>query len=124
MKKLILTFFVLIGLSSLGFAQEASQIATTKGAKELSASKASGNFEFTLPGNLTADQVEKNSTYYTHYFTVSFDANSHKATIEMMENTSKNRYVIARFLTACGISHLEVDDNNIELYDFIDDYLK
>ena len=124
MKKLIFTFFVLIGLSSMGFAQEADAIATTKGSKELSSSKESGKFEFTLPSSLTAEDVSKNAAYYTHYFTVSFDAGSHKAVLAMTENTSKNRYVIARFLTACGVSHLEVDKANVKLYDFIDLYLK
>lgn len=124
MKKLILTFCVLVGLSSFSFAQEVNEIALTKGSKELTASKESGKFEFTLPSNVTSAEVEKNSTYYTHYFSVSFDEGSHKASIEMTENTSKNRYVIARFLTSCGVRYLDVNDENIELYDFIEAYLK
>ena len=105
MKKLIFTFFVLIGISSFGFAQEANQIAATKGAKELSASKESGTFEFTLPDNVTADEVEKNATYYTHYFSVTFDASSDKASIKTIDNYSD------QIQTNQFLDHLNVDNH-------------
>lgn len=124
MKKLILSLIVLITATSMSFAQSSNEIASTKGAKELAVSKSSGEFVFTLPSNLTKEDIDKNSKYYTHYFTISFDESSHTATINMNDNTSKNRYVIARFLTACGVKYVTVDDVNLELSDFIEKHLK
>lgn len=106
------------------FAQTATDIAQTKGAKALAASKVSGEFVFTLPSNITSEDVVQNAKYYTHYFSVQFDESSHEAKIVMNENTSKNRYVIARFLTVCGVKYLAVDGTNVELYDFIEAHLQ
>ena len=124
MKKLLFTLLALVSISTMTFAQTSSDIAVTKGSNALVASKADGKFVFKLPSNLTAEDVEQNSKYYTHYFSVSFDAGSHDATVTMNENTEKNRYVIARFLSANGIKFLSVDGENVALYDFIDKYLK
>ena len=124
MKKLIYTLFILVGFSSFGFSQETNNTTRTNGSIELVSSKTSGEFVFHLPVGVTAEDVKKNSAYYTHYFTVSFDVNSHEATIHMVENTTKNRYVIARFLTACGMKYVQVDGKALELHDFVNAYLK
>ena len=124
MKKFIYTLFVLVGLSSFGFSQEVSNTAGTNGATELMSSKKTGEYVFQLPEGVTAEDVKKSSAYYTHYFTVSFDAKSHEASIHMVENTSKNRFVIARFLTACGIKFVQVDNDALEFHAFIEEYLK
>ncbi|MBL4861830.1 MAG: hypothetical protein JKY09_02280 [Crocinitomicaceae bacterium] len=121
MKKLIYTLFVLVGLSSFSFAQE-NDLAITNGATELAVSKVSGIYVFTLPDNVTKEDVAKNAKYYTHYFSVEFK--DHKATIKMTNNNAKDRYVIARFLTACKVRHIQVDDDSLELYDFIEKHLK
>ena len=112
MKKLIYTLFVLVGLSSFGFSQEASNTAGTNGATELTSSKRTGDFVFQLPEGVTAEDVKKNSAY------------SHKASLHMVDNTSKNRYVIARFLTACGMKYVQVDEKALEIHTFIEEYLK
>ena len=104
MKKIISTLFFLVGLLSFSFSQEAHQIAASKGAEDLAASKTSGVYEFTLPSTL--------------------DEASHKATLTMVDNTLKNRYVMVRLLTACKVTHVTVDDETLQLYDFIDFYLK
>lgn len=124
MKRLALALLVLVGMSSSAFSQEASNIATTKGSKELAASKVNGNFIFVLPDNVTSDQVTKSAKYYTHYFSVDFDVDSHTVKVEMKDNTQKGRYVIARFLSSCGVRYLAVDSENLELYDFLDKHLK
>ena len=124
MKKLIFALFVLVGITSMSYAQTAEDVASTKGSKELATSKIDGKFIFKMPSNVTNENVEQTSKYYTHYFTVNFDASSHNAIITMNENTSKNRYVIARFLTANGVKYLSVDGENLELYVFIEKYLQ
>ena len=124
MKKIISTLFFVVGLMSIGFAQEANELALTNGTEELATSKTSGVYEFTLPASITKEKLESSAKYYTPYFTVAFDEASHIATITMIDNTLKNRYVIARMLTACNIKFLKVDEESYQLYDFIDKYLK
>ena len=57
-------------------------------------------------------------------FKVDFDESSHKATITMSRNELKDRYVMVRLLTACKVTHVKVDDEIVELYEFIEAYLK
>lgn len=124
MKKIISTLLFVIGLVSIGFAQEAKELAVTNGAEELAISKTSGVYEFTMPSELTKEKIESNAKYYTPYFTVAFDEASHVATVTMVDNTMKNRYVIARLLTTCNVKFLQVGEDSHQLYDFIDLYLK
>lgn len=124
MKKIISTLFFVAGLMTFGFAQEANEIAVSQGATELAASKISGEYEFTLPSNLKKDEVDKYASYYTNTFTVDFDEASHTAKIKMIKNGLKDRYVMARLLTACKVKFVKVDDDSLQLYDFIDAHLK
>lgn len=124
MKKLFYTLVILLSVSISANAQETTEIAASKGTSALSDSKTSGSYVFTLPGNVTKDDVDKASKYYTHYFTVGFDEGSHEVSVNMVDNTAKNRYVIARFLTACGVRYVTVDKDNIPLHDFIEKYLQ
>lgn len=124
MKKIISTLFFVAGLVTFGFAQETNDIAVSEGATELVASKTSGVYEFTLPSNVTKDQVEASAKYYTSVFTVEFDEASHKATITMIKNEVKDRYVINRLLTSLQVRHVQVGEESLELHEFVDAYLK
>lgn len=99
-------------------------LAKSHGAEALRTSKTNGVYEFTLPSGVTADDVAKNSKYYELYMTPTFDANSHEVKIELKENADKNRYIIARFLTVCGVQEIAVDGKNYTMSQFIDTYLK
>ena len=124
MRKIIYTLFVLVGFSSIGFAQEKAEIANTNGKTELLESKLSGVYVFALPENVTAEQVEKNSSYYTSNFTVDFDNATNKATLTMVENEVISRHVVARFLSSCGVRYVEVEGENITIDQLIELYLK
>lgn len=123
MKKLIYTLFVLIGLSTVSFAQT-SDVAVAEGNTELMASKKTGNYKFTLPANLTKEDVAKNAKYYTRYFTVDFNESAHTATLNVADNDEKNRTVVARFLIACGVNKVKVDGREMEISKFMNAYLK
>ena len=124
MKKIISTLLFVVGLVSFTFAQDANNTALTNGTEELAASKTSGVYEFTLPSSLTKEDVEKSAKYYTSIFSLEFDEGSHVATITMIDNSLKNRYVMTRLLTACKVNYVNVDETSYQLYDFIDAYLK
>ena len=124
MKKIIYTLLMLVGFGSIGFAQEKAEIANSKGKVELTESKISGEYVFGLPENVTAEQVKKNSAYYTSNFTVEFNADSHESTLTLIENEVISRHVVARFLSSCGVQYIEVDGENITIDEFIALYLK
>lgn len=114
----------LIGFAGFSKAQDAGEIAGSKGKSELTASKTTGVYTFTMPDGITKEEIEKNAKYYTHYFTVAFDENSRVATVNMVSNQSKNRIIIARFLTACGLRYVDVDKSMVSIDDFIKSYLQ
>ena len=124
MRKIIYTLFALIGFASFGFAQANMDIAVSKGKSELISSKTSGEYEFILPSTLTKETVNKNANYYTKMFTVNFDEKSHEAHLTMIGQDAQSRYVIGRFLTACGVGSVEIDGENVLLMDFMEGYLK
>jgi hypothetical protein len=124
MKRFVYTLFAVLFVTFATYAQEPAEIAVSQGSKVLAESKASGEYLFSLPSNVTKEDVAKSSKYYTHYFTVDFDASSKKVTINMVVNEAKNRFVIVRFLTSCGVRFIAVDGDNVSISDFTEKYLK
>ena len=80
MKKFVYTMFAVLFVTFATNAQEPAELAVSKGTEALAKSKSSGEYTFTLPSNVTKEDVAKSSKYYTHYFTVDFDAKAHNAT--------------------------------------------
>ena len=124
MKKLVYTMFAVLFVTFATNAQEPAELAISQGIEALAKSKSSGEYTFALPSNVTKDDVAKSSKYYTHYFSVEFDANAHEAKINMVVNEAKNRYVIVRFLTSCGVRYITVDGTNVSISDFSSKYLQ
>ncbi|MFT5777187.1 MAG: capsule polysaccharide export protein KpsE/RkpR [Crocinitomicaceae bacterium] len=123
MKKIIYTLFVMLGLSSISFAQEANEIATTTSKTELANSKRDGVYQFTFVGQTTAG-IEKSAKYYENYFSIDFDESSNVATITMKVNEAKSRTVITRFLIAAGAHYVKVGGEMMSTNEFMIDYLK
>lgn len=121
MKTLITIALCFFGITSV-LAQD--NVAKSQGAAELAKSKESGVYSITLPANVTEEDVKTNSKYYELYFTPDFNSGTHVVTIKLNENTERNRFVIARFLSACGIQEVTVDSKNVSISDFIANYLK
>ena len=124
MKRLIYTLFAVMLVSFASNAQEPAELAVSKGNDALVKSKSSGEYVFTLPSTVSKEDVEKSAKYYTHYFTVSFDGGSHDASVVLVNNEPKSRYVIARFLSSCGVRFIKVDGKNMGLDDFSNTYFK
>lgn len=119
MKPLLFSIlFVLTGFWS--FSQEAI-ITDTEVFKN---SVVDGNISMTLPSEITNDEVQKYSKYYTAFFTTIFDAKSHQVTFNMVNNDPKSRRVIIRFLSANGIQFARIGERAFPLSDFYDTYLK
>ncbi len=124
MKKLFFTLIAILTLTATTFAQDVKTIAIAETKSELAASKVSGEYTYVLPSNVTAEQVKKNAGYYTSYFTVDYDASSHKATLKMNNDERISRMVMGRFLSSCGVHNLKVGDETITLDKFMEIYLK
>jgi hypothetical protein len=124
MKKLIYSIVLLVSMTSLTYAQEAESIAKSNGKVELVQSKTTGVYQFSFATDRTAESVEKAASYYTSNFTVDFDEASNTATINLVENNVTSRTVIARFLAVNQVKFIEIDGMNVEMYVFIESYLK
>ncbi len=111
-------------MTSLTYAQEAESIAKSNGKVELVQSKTTGVYQFSFATDRTAESVEKAASYYTSNFTVDFDEASNTATINLVENDVTSRTVIARFLAVNQVKFIEIDGMNVEMYVFIESYLK
>jgi hypothetical protein len=123
MKKLVYTLMFLVGFVTVGFTQEAKEIALTEGTAELDKSKTNGEYLFTFVGK-TETEISAAAKYYTHYFNVDFDESSQKASIHMIENDVKARAVIMRFLVVSGVRYADVDGEVISVNDFMMNYLQ
>jgi hypothetical protein len=123
MKALIFSFAMILSVSTL-FAQERSKVAVGPTKTEITAGKQSGEFTFVMPAGFTADEVAQNSKYYTHYFTVVFDAKTSKAKLTMVTNDEKGRSVITRFLVANGVQEVNIDGTLVNMADLFEKYLK
>ena len=127
MKKLGYTLMLLVGLTSLSFAQEEMEIdpasvVVTQGAEKLEQSKNSGNYVFVFNGKTEGD-ISGAASYYAHYFKVEFDESSQTAKLEMIENDERARAVIMRFLVAAGTRNVSVDEKVISVNDFMSNHL-
>ena len=113
----------LVGFATVGFAQEATEIAMTEGSAKLEKSKTDGEYVFILNGKTEAE-ISASAAYYSHYFKVDFDESTQKASLHMVENDTRARAVIMRFLVASGVRHADVDGKVISVNDFMTDYLQ
>lgn len=122
MKKFISILVLVLGFAGMSIAQ--TEVANSKGSKELAASKSSGTYSFVLPSRVSQDDIDKNMKYYKLYMDAAFNANSHEVLLTLSENSQKNRYVVARFLTALKVTHVKVDGENMVMDAFIKKYLE
>jgi hypothetical protein len=118
MKSLLFSsVFVLVGFFCF------SQEAIITDSEVFKKSVVDGNISMTLPSEITNDDVQKYSKYYTAFFTTAFDSKSHQVTFNMVNNEPKSRRVIIRFLSANGIQFARIGDSALPLSDFYDTYL-
>jgi hypothetical protein len=122
MKILLSSLFFCLTLTVLNAQNANTAICGTK--ESLIKGVQSGLIELTLPENISKSDVEKYGSYYKNSFSISFDEKSHLATIKMVENTSNNRRVILRFLSANQIQNVVVEDKSFLVNDFYENFLK
>lgn len=125
MKKLFFTLLVLSSFSLSAFSQvDETTVAKTMGESALQKSKLDGIYEFTMPAQLTSEDIAKSAKYYVHYFSVDFDEATHKAVINVIDNDIKNRIIIMRFFIASGVNTVLIDGKEVSVHDFKSNYLE
>jgi hypothetical protein len=123
MRTLFLSVLTVVSMASVSFSQEINS-ASAQSKTELVSSKETGNYSFILGNKLTAEEVAKNAQYYVHYFTVVYSEKTNEAKITMVTNDEKNRHVVIRFLTACGIQNVIVDGRTLSTDEFFINFMK
>ena len=124
MKSLFLFLIVVACSFSSLHAQENEVVALVLSKKELVSGKETGAYRITLPAQMTKEDVTKSAGFYVHNFTVNFDEKTKEAKISMVTNDARNRQIIVRFMTACGVRHMNVEGSMMEMQDFFETYLK
>jgi hypothetical protein len=122
MKNLILTVVTLLSLN-YSFGQTAN-IAVCSSKSVLIQGKEKGIFEIKMPDDVSKEAVDKYAQYYVNAFKVNFDTKSHVVTINMVDNSSSNRRVILRFLSANQIQNVIVEGKSYPVSDFYEVFLK
>ncbi len=123
MRTLFLSVLTVVSLVTMSYAQEINS-ATAQSKTELILSKETGNYSFILGNKLSAEEVAKNAQYYIHYFTVVYSEKTNEAKITMIENDEKNRHIVVRFLTACGIQNVIIEGKSITIDEFFVNYMR
>lgn len=121
MKVLVTTLVLILGMT---VANAQSNVAIVKSKSDVTSIRDNGKGMISLPSNLTAEDVQSKAKYYTHYFTVNFDAGSHVATITMVENDERSRSVIYRFLLACDVKSVKIEGAELTTDEFYSTYIK
>ncbi|SFT89477.1 hypothetical protein SAMN05216474_3002 [Lishizhenia tianjinensis] len=122
MKKLF-AFLLVVTCSFLSFGQENQAVA--QGTETtFSENVAKGVFSFILPEGTSAEEVEKNSAYYTSFFTVEYDATTRKATLKMADNTAESRHVVVRFLISNKVRTVKLGNTEYTVSEFYEKHLK
>jgi Zn-dependent alcohol dehydrogenase len=124
MKTFFLSLIAVIGLSTVSYAQDASNSATAQTKTQLASAKEIGVYTFVMPAALTAEEVSKNSKYYVHYFTTEFNASTKEVKLKMNANDELGRKVITRFLASCGVQNVIVEGKSMITEDFFNTYMK
>lgn len=118
---LMTTFFILTAL--ILNAQDANKAICNSKAK-LTKGVESGEIEMTLSEAVTKENVEKYASYYKNIFSTVFNEATHTINIKMLENTSSNRRIIIRFLSANQIQNIIVEGQSFPINDFYENFLK
>src|SRR5690554_5979832 len=104
MKKLFaITTIMLLAVGSY------AQVAKMEGNNEsLNKMMEAGYIEYTIPSDVTVEQVEKSAQYYTEYFSVQFDENASKVKFNFVNpNDNFAKMVVNRFLSSIEVSKIE-----------------
>lgn len=118
MKKLVM-LFVLTVASSFAFSQDAAAISVS----QLKEAKSKGIFEFTVPENITEEQVNAAKGYYTTYFTVTFDEATDKLKVVLTSNEALNIQVVNRLLVSLNLKSVNVDGKEMTYQEVMEKYL-
>lgn len=121
--KNLMTLFAVILFAFGGFSQTAKVEGTQA---ELKSQLAKNRVEFILPTNVTAEKVSKSAAYYTDYFSVNFDAKTHKASLEFVKagNMDMSHRVVTRFLLSCGIRNVNFDGKDYTIMQFYSNFMR
>ena len=122
MKKILFAVVFLIG-TTVSFGQDnTTAVCGTKIA--LSQAKDAGKIVMKLPTNVSSEDVQLYAAYYEKTFTVSFNAQSHEVTFNMITNDANSRRIILRFLSANQIQNVIVENRVYNITDFYENFLK
>lgn len=120
MKKIV--FFALMFVAgTYSFAQ--SQSAKVNSLEMYNNQKFKDVFTFELTEKITKDEVAKASSFYTKYFTTSFDEKKNSITVTMANQEKMNRQIMRRLFAALNIQEIAVEGQAVQVDEFFKTYV-
>ena len=83
-----------------------------------------GLFTFELPEDITAKDVELSAEFYTVYFTVVFNKETHLVNIKLQDNEDRAVQVMGRFFISLGIREIRYMEKKYTIEEFHATYLR
>lgn len=111
-------------ISSLSFSQDVTYTAKLENSAKFQENKVKGSFNFVFPKEITKDQIDKNAKFYTNHFQVKFTEKTNLVKIEMVNNDEQSRSIIKRFLISNRIKKIQIDNKELSIDQFYNEYLK
>lgn len=121
MKKLffLIAFFVCAFFS---FSQ-AQQIAKVSSLEAYNTNKFDDSFTFELNDKITKEKVTEMSSFYTAYFTTTFDEKKNSITMKMVNQEWRNRQIMRRLFSALEIEKVIIEEKEMSTDAFFKDYV-
>lgn len=123
MKTFFLSTLAVLMMSCTVFAQQGT-VMEAPSEKSLQRFIKNETFEFRLPNHITANQVAESAAYYTVYFDVEFDEETHLVRLKMKSMEERSKHVMVRFFVSLELSKIKVDGQTIYWEDYYQKYIK
>ncbi len=122
LKTLLSVFVFCISFAFTSFGQD--KYATAISSDDFKTENFTGTYTFTLPAEITAEDVQLSAEFYTVYFKVNFNDETNLVSLIMNGSDEKNRQVIARFFISLGLRDIEYKGKIYPIQDFYTSYIK
>ncbi len=122
MTRFLSVIVLILGCAFISFGQQ--RVAKAVSPDNFETSNKNGIYFFQVSDDITADEVARNSEYYTMYFSVVYSEKNHQTVITMKDMDDSSKHVISRFFISLGIREIGYNGANYSVEDFYQKFLK
>jgi len=121
MKKIF--FVTLFFVAAIFSFSQAQQIANVTSLETYINDKFNDTFTFELSEKMTIEEIREQSSYYTKYFTTTFDEKENSITMKMTNQDWSNRQIMRRLFAGLQIENVILEGKEIRTDEFFKEYV-